>query len=109
MKLKEFVEITFATNAKDGFCFRPRIICNDGFSMSVQGGYGLYCMPRVTQSTYIQMEIGYPSREEVLINEYAEMPDTPTETVYPYVPCAIIEQVIEKHGGINITETFTKK
>lgn len=30
---------------------------------------------------------------------YAEDPETPTESVYAYVPVEVIEQIIEKHGG----------
>ena len=26
---------------------RPRIVCNDGFSLSVQASDGMYCQPRV--------------------------------------------------------------
>ena len=29
-----------------------------------------------------------------------------TNTVYPYVPTNIIEQVLEKHGGIDVEKTF---
>ena len=106
MNLKEFVKVTFIKYAKNDYCFRPRIVCNDGFSMSVQGDNGLYCRPRVTQDWYDRMEIGYPSVEEIDIIEFAEDITNPTDTVYSYVPCELIEKVIEKHGGINSVETF---
>ena len=32
--------------------------------------------------------------------DYCENRDEPTETVYAYVPAAVIIDVIEKHGGI---------
>ena len=48
---------------------------------------------------YESVELGYPSIEDELINEYAE--DEPyTETVYGYVPIEIVEELINKHGGI---------
>ena len=106
MDLKEFVKFTFEKYAKNGYCFRPRIVCNDGFSMSVQGSNALYCRPRVTQDWYDKMEIGYPSVEEIDIIEFAEDITNPTGTVYGYVPCELIEKVILKHGGINSVETF---
>jgi hypothetical protein len=108
MTLSEFVKTTFKSD-KYGFCMRPTIICNDGFTMSVQGSRTHYCTPRVTQDSYYRMEIGFPSDQEDLIMEYAESPDRPTDTVYGYVPCEVIESVIIKHGGINQEKTFSNK
>ena len=81
---------------------RPRIVCKDGFSMSVQAGEAIYCMPRVNLSSggYAEVEIGFPSEKEDLICQYAECSSDYTETVYPYVPVELVEKVIEKHGGI---------
>ena len=31
---------------------------------------------------------------------YCEIPETPTETVYGYVPVGIVEALIESHGGM---------
>jgi hypothetical protein len=105
MTLSEFVKKTFVE--KHGFCMRPILICNDGFKMSVQGSRTHYCSPRSTVEAYSEMEIGFPSEQEDLIMEYAESPETPTDTVYGYVPCDIIQSVIEKHGGINTDLTFS--
>lgn len=104
MNLKEFVQKTH--NKNEPYFTRPRIVCNDGFTMSVQGGTGIYCSPRLHQDWYDEMEIGFPSQEEPLINEFAEDNQDYTGTVYGYVSCSIIQEVIEKHGGINETETF---
>ena len=81
---------------------RPRIKCNDGFSMSVQASYSCYCEPRYTlkNCNYTSAEIGFPSEREPLIIGYAEMPEHPTDTVYPYTPIELIDAVIKKHGGI---------
>ena len=35
-----------------------------------------------------------------LIIKYAEDPDEPTGTVYGYVPVDIVQQLMDKHGGI---------
>ena len=87
----------------------PQIICTDGFSMSVQVGYSLYSTPKKVAKRYSEVEIGYPSEYEPLIEKYAEngFDDTPnfTDTVYPYVPVGIVNKVLKKHGGINFTET----
>ena len=104
MNLQEFISKTF--EEKHGYCFRPKIVCNDGFIMSVQGSSGHYCTPRSTQDYYIEMEIGFPNQEEGLIMEYAEQKNDPCGTVYGYVPCDIIQKVIDKHGGIDLNATF---
>lgn len=105
MTIEEFIKATY--DYKDGYCFRKRIVCNDGFSMSVQGSSGHYCSPRKTQDWYTSLEIGFPSKKEKLILEYAEEKERPTNTVYGYVPIEVIQQVIEKHKGINLNKTFT--
>lgn len=78
----------------------PRVECVDGFSMSVQVSKNHYCSPRSDNGPYESVEIGFPSDVEPLILEYAEQPTRPTETVYAYVPVELVNQVIEKHGGL---------
>ena len=83
------------------FFVYPRMECVDGFTMSVQGHYGAYCTPRIDAADhYSKVEVGYPSEAEDLLMPYAEEADRPTETVYGYVPITVIEQVIERHGGL---------
>ena len=90
----------------------PHIVCEDGFTMSVQVGYSLYSTPKKVAKRYSAVEIGYPSEPEELIKEYAEFApfdeDTTdyTDTVYPYVPVKIVDKVLKKHGGINLTQTL---
>lgn len=81
---------------------RPRLYCNDGYSISVQASAFHYCSPRLNGlQDYKSVELGYPSAEDELINEYAEDGDMNyTDTVYGYVPIEIVEKLIEKHGGI---------
>ena len=91
----------------------PHIICEDGFSMSVQVGYSLYCTPKKVAKRYSAVEIGFPSDHEPLIEKWAEFspfnedenPDY-TDTVYPYVPVKIVDKVLKKHGGIDMRETL---
>ena len=78
-----------------------KVICKDGFSMSVQANSTSYCHPRESNAKrYKEVEIGYPSSEEELIMEYAEDSTVPTETVYAYVPAPVVTMVIAKHGGM---------
>lgn len=80
---------------------RQRLYCNDGYSVSVQASVFHYCSPRLNGlQDYESVELGYPSEEDGLINDYAESPSDYTDTVYGYVPIEIVEKLIEKHGGI---------
>tara|TARA_R110001583_G_scaffold21444_5_gene81447 strand:+ start:2006 stop:2326 length:321 start_codon:yes stop_codon:yes gene_type:complete len=78
-----------------------KIVCSDGFTMSVQANQYSYCEPRYTGAEqYETVEIGYPSQREELLMEYAETKADPTDTVYAYVPAALVFAVIVKHGGM---------
>lgn len=80
-----------------------RLICNDGFSVSIQCSYLHYCTPRSEfddAQKYTSFELGFPSIADELISEYAEDKEYPTDTVYAYVPRAVVEQLIKSHGGI---------
>ena len=109
MTIQQFLNKTYSVNKN---CpqhqnVRPIIICNDGFRMSVQAGYGIYSSPIFNGALhYTSVEIGFPSNGDRLIAEYAECPQDLTETIYPYVPSEIVDELIEKHGGINKIKTF---
>ena len=78
-----------------------KIICADGFEMSVQASETHYCSPRETGAVrYSAVEVGIPSRLEELLMPYCEDPDMPTDTVYGYVPVDVVTNVIVKHGGM---------
>lgn len=83
------------------FKMNKKVVCKDGFTMSVQAGESQYCHPRETDAErYTEVEIGYPNRSEDLLLEFAEDSQAPTETVYPYVPAPLVTLVIAKHGGM---------
>ncbi len=82
------------------FMPRPRVVCNDGFNVSIQAGCYLYSRPSYVTDGYLEVELGFPSEADPLIIEYAEDPSDPTGTVYGYVPIHIVEKLIHKHGGI---------
>ena len=104
MKINEFIQkYRKVTKLVPGMTssHTPYVVCKDGFKMSVQAGQSLYSEPRDVADSYEQAEIGYPSAEESLLTSYAEDGDNLCDTVYGYVPCSIIDEVIEKHGGID--------
>lgn len=79
---------------------RPRAICKDGYSISIQAGYFYYSNPRKDGSDYYyEVELGFPNMEDDIIKAYAEDEDY-MHTVYGYVPVEIVDKLLEKHGGI---------
>lgn len=96
IKINTYYDGTFEIQAN-----RPRLYCNDGYSISVQASEFHYCSPRLNGlQDYKSVELGYPSAEDELINDYAEDALNYTDTVYGYVPIEVVEKLIEKHGGI---------
>lgn len=86
--------------------YNPRIVCADGFSISVQARSSSYCLPREDNVPHTHMEGGFPSSAP-LDPELLEMRENsfdpegdPCETVYPYVPREVFEREFELHGGV---------
>ena len=78
-----------------------KLICKEGFTMSVQAHSLAYCNPRNNNAEkYLEVEVGYPSEVEELLLKYAEDPECPTDTIYAYVPVMVVTTIIAKHGGI---------
>lgn len=85
------------------YYFNRRVVCADGFSVSIQANEGSYCRPRrniADIARYSEFELGFPSERDALIMPYAESPDVPEGTVYAYVPRAVVERLLRRHGGI---------
>jgi len=78
----------------------PRVVCADGFSISVQASHGAYCSPRTNIGHWYQVECGFPSDTPTEIMDYCENSDKPTKTVYGYVPIELVEDLIAAHGGM---------
>lgn len=96
MEIEKFLEKT-----KKSALGRRRLVCKDGFNMSVQDEDFNYC-------DEYTVEIGTPSEVEPLILCYAEDAKNPTETVYGFVPLDEVEAVIQKHGGLEeVNEDMT--
>jgi hypothetical protein len=94
-------KITCANNGNRTTTGRtPRLLCADGFSVSVQVGDCSYSAPRNDDGPWYEAELGFPSEAEGTWLEWCESPDAPTETVYGYVPLHAICDVLNKHGGI---------
>ena len=81
---------------------RPKIICRDGFTISVQAGSIYHCEPETNleNGAYTSYEVGHPSMREELLEPYAEDKEDIHCQVYEKVPAAVVEQILLKHGGI---------
>jgi hypothetical protein len=80
----------------------PIVECIDGYQVSVQCSKYSYSLPREDfkdVSNYISFELGFPNMSDEFLDEYAEDKTDFTETVYPYVPRAVVEALLLKHGG----------
>lgn len=85
----------------DGNVFRKRAICKDGFSISIQGSrYHRSAASKDRNRPFFNLELGFPSEPEPLMLAYADNAKKPTDTVYYNVPWSIVEEVLQKHGGI---------
>lgn len=79
---------------------KPRIVCLDGFSISIQASRSAYCSPRENEGPYSHVECGFPSHTpgwELLT--YAEDGCDPTNTIYPWVPYDVVRAELLSHGG----------
>ena len=84
-----------------------RVVCSDGFSVSVQASNFNYCSPRDDAGPWSNVECGFPTAKDSGLEKWAEDPgariceDTgQVQTVYGYVPSQVIMGIISSHGGM---------
>ena len=108
-ELKDFRGTEMEKDFEDGIMRRimnPYVICNDDFEFSCQASYSHYSEPRGLADEYTQVEIGFPSLNDRLIEKYREDYGWEddcglTNPVYPYVPVEGGDELIQFHCGIN--------
>lgn len=90
--------------------FCPRVVCNDGFSISLQIHHVNYCSSengyRILGHTMESVEFGFPNQDEELLKEYTEYPESITGTV-GQLSIDVAQQIIDKHGGIDWNKTVS--
>ena len=100
MTLLEFLLATQGERVRSG------IMCADGFRISVQASEYHRCSPKVSGlAAYTTFELGFPSEVEPMLEQWAERPDKPLDTVYDYVPTNVVEILLAAHGGISHVQT----
>lgn len=96
--------------------FCPKIVANDGFSVSLQIHNGNYCSSnngyRELGHTMEEVEFGFPSMNEELMFQYSEMwsdneNDFDVTNTVGRIPISIMEEVFAKHGGIDWDKTIS--
>lgn len=113
MTVKLFLKLTCKLREPDKWyayqMIRPRVVCKDGWSASIQHSELHYCSPRKSfiLDGYETVELGYPSKSEPELEEYAENPRNQETTVFNSVPIELVERIIERHGGIIDVEDLT--
>jgi len=81
------------------YMHRPKIVCVDGFEVSIQGGVGNYSTPKDFANEYEDMEIGFPSNFDD-----PEFADNDGQ-VCGYIPVDDLQKVITRHGGIDVKKS----
>lgn len=75
---------------------RKRVKFN-GYDLSIQASEYHYSTPRINNAnSYEEVEVGFPKFNfpTWFIEKYAEDPESPQETVYPYVPIDDLVQAL---------------
>lgn len=86
-----------------------KIVCADGFQVSVQASNTHYCTPRNNEGPYTEVEVGYLSRKAT-VSDYETLADyADNGSIYVFVPIGLVEAVLEAHGGVDWTATIKEK
>jgi hypothetical protein len=87
----------------------PRVFCADGFNISVQVNHCNYCASENgTRSFGLYwklVEWGFPS-EGIDAKKFNAEDTTTTNSVGGYVEIELMEELINKHGGIDLMKTL---
>lgn len=85
----------------------PKLVCEDGFTMSVQAGSSCYSTPRTDgEREYSAYEVWlcYEPLLQDYINTYADDDGTVHSDPCGWVPTHVILDIVNKHGGLNTTQ-----
>lgn len=97
---------------QDKFFIIPRIYCKDGFNISIQVNKANYCGSENGTRTFgldwKLVEWGFPSSPIDFEKYNAEDTDT-MRSVGGYVEIGLIDELCEKHGGIDLAKTLQEE
>ena len=110
------------------YFYCPTVHAKDGWSVSLQINHVNYCFSdrgyRILSPTWLQVEFGFPSQHEPLLNPYAEdyghvsYDDESNEIPFDEanysntntvgkVSVSVMEEIFAKHGGIDWEKTIS--
>lgn len=80
----------------------PRLLCADGFEISVAAGLIHHCSPRTAHGPYQTVECAFPSAitPDLMPYQVIEPGYGPEESVYHHVPLSLVVDLINLHGGL---------
>lgn len=87
----------------------PRVVCKDGFSISVQASGSHYSSPKefLSINGWTKVELGYPSEPIPELAEHADGQDPDaTEGIWAYTPIEAVEKLLDSHSGIDLVATI---
>lgn len=110
MKIETLLHLESLLKLKEPYIqIRPRIICSDGFSVSIQASTSHYCIPRNNVGPYTHFEIGYPSEiidSWIPFCEGHPESEDPREMVYPRVPIHLIINELNLRGNVELVHNY---
>lgn len=98
MNVSEFLK---ATDVAERIAIRPVIICRDGFAISVQASFVHQSQRCKNSHEYGTVEIATNKMESKL-----EPFKTEYQNIFGYVPIEFVDDIIDKHGGMDVDMTF---
>lgn len=109
MNIQQFLECTYYQPKHFWLpVMRPGIICADGTALSVQASIHHYCTPKDNGKYYSEVEVGFPTAKPPdSWRWYSEDWNSPTKTIYPYIPVELVQEYIDLHGGIKDLARFS--
>jgi hypothetical protein len=114
MDLQEFFKLTFRPcdigidSEFDYQHLRPKVVCKDGTTLSVQASRTHYCQPRMGgfgpyREVEVWPEVAPPqSWGKYYDGEY----EKGVTGVFGYVPVELVQDFIDGHSGIDVKKTF---
>jgi hypothetical protein len=86
---------------------RRRFVCGNGLSFSLRAGKYLFSKPQSETGPWESVEVAYTSRPVPELFPYEQRPPqrNSRESVYQYVPVEVVDDIIEKNGGISPTDS----
>lgn len=79
---------------------RARLVCADGYSLSIQAGDYWYSTPRTPTGPYTHVEVGYPANadeKEIIPRSFGS--GRRDGMVWGWVPVEVVNRWIRRHGG----------